>query len=211
MKAGHSPRTIVLLAAVLVVPLLPLLLIGHRLDDHVAAWLDPPPSPALLAAGTASLLTCDVFLPVPSSLLSTFCGAHLGVVLGTVTSWLGMNLGAALGFALGRWWGQASVQRWGGAAEVAQAEQLSHRLGPIALAATRPLPLLSEATVLWLGAAGLSWRRFVVPVVLSNLGIALAYSWLGQWAGGRQSLGLALALSLILPASCSWWVSRWLR
>jgi hypothetical protein len=53
--------------------------------------------------------------------------------------------------------------------------------------------------VLLVGMHGLSWRRFLPPVLLSNLGLAIAYAWFGQFAERHQWLPLALAVSIALP------------
>jgi membrane protein DedA with SNARE-associated domain len=75
----------------------------------------------------------------------------------------------------------------------------SGRLGPLLLVLGRGVPVLAEATVLLCGMHGLSWRRFLPPVLLSNLGLAIAYAAFGQLAERYQWLPLALAVSIALP------------
>jgi uncharacterized membrane protein YdjX (TVP38/TMEM64 family) len=61
------------------------------------------------------------------------------------------------------------------------------------------VPVLAEASVLLMGMQRLSWQRFLVPVLLSNLGLAIAYSAFGEIAEKHQWLPLALAVSIGLP------------
>ncbi len=88
-------------------------------------------------------------------------------------------------------------------------DSLSRHWGPWILVATRALPVLAEAAVLFLGATRMSWRRFLPPVVLSNLGIAAVYAVLGHFAHSQGELPLALAASIALPLLATT-MARWL-
>jgi membrane protein DedA with SNARE-associated domain len=77
--------------------------------------------------------------------------------------------------------------------------RLVERFGPTLLVLGRGVPVLAEATVLLFGMHGLTWRRFLPPVLLANLGLALAYSLFGELAERYHSLPLALAVAIALP------------
>jgi uncharacterized membrane protein YdjX (TVP38/TMEM64 family) len=190
---------IVRISVVLLIPVLPFLLFGARMEAWIESWNANPlarPATALLVVG---LLAGDIFLPIPSSVVSTLGGAQLGSVLGTVVSWLGMTLGAVIGFAIARRWGYPIAARLSSPEELEQMGPLSQRYGPSVLALTRAVPVLAEASVLLLGVHRLSWRRFLPPVVLGNLGLAVAYSFFGDYAQTHQWLPLGLAVSVALP------------
>ncbi len=188
---------VILLA--LAVPIVPFLALGESLDERIAAWLDPPPEPATVAAVTIAVLAVDVFLPVPSSLVSTFAGAQLGVVAATAASWLGMTAGAVFAFWLAKAFGHPLAVRLSSADDMRETERLSRRVGGWILIVTRPLPILAEAAVLLLGTTGMTWRRFLPLAMLSNLGIALVYSVLGRIARSYDALPIALGASVALP------------
>jgi 3-dehydroquinate synthase len=76
------------------------------------------------------------------------------------------------------------------------------------LVLVRALPVLAEASVLLFGAARLSWRRFLPPVVLANLGIATAYSVLGYFGRTQNVTPYVLAGSVALPLLATTMV-RW--
>jgi 3-dehydroquinate synthase len=80
------------------------------------------------------------------------------------------------------------------------------------LVLTRALPILAEASVLALGALGLSWRRFFPAVALSNLGIAAIYSVFGALAREREAVIPAMAASVVVPLAAAALVRwRWTR
>src|SRR5688572_5283038 len=94
-----------LMCLILAVPIVPFLAFGGRAEEWVRAWtLDPPAAP-ITAAVVVGLLATDIFLPVPSSVISTAAGWRLGWLGGTAVSWAGMSAGAVIGFALARLWG----------------------------------------------------------------------------------------------------------
>ncbi len=202
-------RPLLLVGLALLVPVLPFLSFGPWLEGRIEAWLNPPPAPAAVALATVGLLSSDILLPIPSSVVSTVAGAQLGVVAATLASWLGMTTGAAIGFALARWCGRPVAERFSSTEDLDRMDALSRHWGPWILVGTRALPVLAEAAVLFLGATRLSWRGFLPPVVLANLGIAAVYSLLGHYAHTQGELPLALAASVALPVLAAT-MARWL-
>ena len=88
-------------------------------------------------------------------------------------------------------------------------QQLTSAYGPIILVVLRAAPVLAEASVLLVGIHDLPWRRFLPPVVLSNLGIALAYAKFGEFAEQNGWLPLALGVSVALPLLLAVVARRW--
>ena len=188
-------RPILIISFVCLIPIIPFCLFGNFLQDWVKLQLDSRHSSLLIIA----LLATDIFLPIPSSVVCTFGGAKLGVLQGTAVSWLGMGLGAVLGFWLARTFGQRFALRFAAGKDLERAQELTERCGPSVLILCRGVPVLAEASVLLMGIQKLSWQRFLIPVLLSNLGLAIAYSAFGEIAERHQWLPLALAISIGLP------------
>lgn len=203
-------RPLVIVAVALLVPILPFIGFGPWLEGRIEGWLDPPPPPGLVALATVLLLSTDVLLPIPSSVVSTVAGAQLGIVLATIASWLGMTVGAVLGFVLAKTCGRPLAVRLSSADDLARLDDVSRRWGPWVLIVTRALPILAEAAVLLFGATRLSWRRFLPVIVLSNLGIAAVYSVLGHLARSQGQLPLAVAASIALPLLATTMARRFL-
>jgi uncharacterized membrane protein YdjX (TVP38/TMEM64 family) len=86
---------------------------------------------------------------------------------------------------------------------------VSDRYGPFVLALTRAVPVFAEAGVLIVGVHHLPWRRFLPAVLLSNLGIALAYSAFGNYAEEHQWLPLALGVAIAVPILFAAAARRW--
>lgn len=192
-------RTLPLVLLVLAVPIVPFVLLGGTIDAWFQQWTERPQHPGWSAALVVGLLATDVFLPVPSSMISTFGGGQLGWFGGTLASWLGLSAGAIAGFALARWLGPAFTQRFARQQSLDQMQALSNRFGPGVIILTRGVPILAEASVLLLGLQRLEWRRFLPPLLLSNLGLSLVYAVFGDFAARYDSTPLALAVSILLP------------
>lgn len=188
-----------MVALVLAIPSVPFALWGEEAERAIQSWCDEAESPAAAAAVVAAVLAGDPLLPVPSSFVSTFAGAKLGVLRGTTAVWLGMSAGAVAAFALARWCGAPLLARWTSRSDEEALARVWARWGAPTLVLTRPLPVLAEASVLLAGAARLGWRPFLAATLTSNLGIALAYALAGHWAREQQALGWALAASIGLP------------
>ena len=192
-------RTLPLMCVVLLVPVLPFLFFGAQVEDWLRGIAEDPPSVAVTASLVIGLLATDILLPIPSSVISTLSGWQLGWWRGTLATWTGMNLGAVIGFAMARQWGQPFALRFSSGKELDRMREVSERYGPLVLVLTRAMPVFAEASVLISGIHRLSWTRFLPAVLFSNLGIAIAYSALGQYAQRHGWLPFALGVSVALP------------
>jgi len=193
-------RPMLPMIVVLAIPIVPFVLFGQeRVDAQLRKWREEPPPAAFVSAAVIGLLASDIFLPIPSSAVSTLAGWQLGAVGGALVAWTGMSLGAAIGFALAKRFGGPAVAWLTRAEDLDRTRRLAERFGPALLILGRGVPVLAEATVLLVGMHGLSWRRFLPPVLLANLGLAIAYAAFGEIAGRHQWLPLALGVSIALP------------
>jgi len=193
-------RLLLLVVAVAGFTLFPVLLLGLAFEDRIEAWVSGSSLSISARFGVIVLLLAgDILLPIPSSAVTTWGGGVLGVGLATVASSLGMTLGAMVGFSLARALGRRFVDRRATPEDQKRIAVLVSRFGPIALVLTRPLPILAEACVLLVGTTGLSWRRFVVPVVASSFVVSLTYAAAGAYFHDRGSFAPAIVLSGTLP------------
>lgn len=184
---------------VLLVPVLPFVLLGGQFENWLRGVAEDPPSVAATMALVIGLLSTDILLPIPSSVISTLSGWQLGWWLGTLATWIGMNLGAIIGFAMARRWGKPFALWFSKEEDLERMRIVSDRYGPFVLVLTRAMPVFAEATVLIAGIHQLAWRRFLPAVIFSNLGIALAYSAFGDFAEHHQWLPLALGIAIAIP------------
>jgi uncharacterized membrane protein YdjX (TVP38/TMEM64 family) len=192
-------RTLPLMCVVLLVPVVPFLIFGGQVDQWLRGLADDPPSPTATFSLVVGLLATDILLPIPSSVISTMSGWQLGWLAGTLATWIGMTMGAVIGFALARRFGHSFALWFSRGEDLERMRQVSDQYGPSVLVLTRAMPVFAEATVLIAGIHRLSWRRFMPAVLLSNLGIAIAYSALGDYAERHQWLPLALGVAIAVP------------
>ena len=68
------------------------------------------------------------------------------------------------------------------------------------------------SALLLMGMHGLSWKRFLPPILLSNLALALAYSTFGVVSEKYGWVSLALGVSIVLPVllaiTARWWLPK---
>ena len=156
-------RPMLPMVLILAIPSVPFLLFGEQVEQSLQQWKEDPPAAQWVALTVITLLASDILLPVPSSVVCAVAGHQLGTVSGTLVTWLGMNLGAILGFAIARRWGPTVAMWISRTDDLDRAGNMAARFGPALLALARGVPVLAEATVLWMGMHGLSWRAFLPP------------------------------------------------
>src|SRR5687767_7246743 len=129
-------RPLLILATVLLVPVVPFLLLGNRLDLNLLTYQSNGTSPdsTIPATLVVGLLAADLVLPVPSSLVSTLAGQQYGALVGTAVVWLGMSIGAIIAFALARAWGRPLARRFAGEEQLRNVDHLIKRYGIAVLA-----------------------------------------------------------------------------
>jgi 3-dehydroquinate synthase len=140
------------------------------------------------------LLASDLFLPVPSSLVSAGAVAALGPALGAAAVWLGMSLGALLGYFVGKSGGRALALRVVGPEELERAAALHERFGAAVLVVCRGVPVLAEASSLFAGLVRMPFAKFAFVAGTANAGLALTYALFGDLASGALSLIAPFAL-----------------
>jgi uncharacterized membrane protein YdjX (TVP38/TMEM64 family) len=185
-------RWLVLFTVTIALIVVPFLLFGDRIERFAEGLVRSGAGRWTLGASLAALLALDVFLPVPSSMVSTAAGALLGFWGGLACSWTGMSCGCALGYALGRRVPQSP--------DFDRVERARQRYGDFALVLFRAVPVLAEASVLFAGFTRMQWPRFLLLTSLSNLGISLAYVAAAVYSVERESFLIAFAGATLVPA-----------
>lgn len=186
-------RLFAITAAALLVPIVPYVVIGELPGDR---WLSASDTNAwLFSLASAGLLASDVLLPVPSSIVGTLAGARLGFIAGWPCVWLGLTLGHVIGFLAGR------LALGGLGAHAPKAPTL------LILFASRPVPILAEATTIVAGAAGTRFWPFLAVCGAGNALYALALAGNGTALLPEAWIGWGLAIPLSVPA-IGWLVWR---
>ena len=153
---------------------------------HIPILTNPEPflssgglGAALLGMG---LLTADVVLPVPSSLVMTAHGALFGILAGTALSLAGRAGSFALGYLLGTH-SIRSERKLIPEEELAKVNGILGRWGVLAIIATRAVPILSETVAIAAGLSKLPFGRSLLAATLGSLPEALLFAITGAVAG----------------------------
>jgi uncharacterized membrane protein YdjX (TVP38/TMEM64 family) len=198
------------LVALLLFILIPFALWGGALDREAPALLADLQRDAArpyLALLGGALLVADVVAPVPSSLVAMALCWELGPLAGGCTVALGTWLAFVTGYGLGRALPEERLRRWIGAALWIRLRR-SASWGSLAwIVATRPLPLLAEATALLAGALRLPVVPALTHAALASSAVGALYA--GSAALGRAQPGAALtALALFAVPALGWLAHR---
>lgn len=206
------PRTtrplwrLVLLA--MLVPVVPFVLLGSSFEESLLAGLRQEWPSSMIFGLVVVMLGADILLPVPSSAINTFAGTKLGLPLGTAAAWIGLTLGACLGFAAARGLAARLHRSHPGGGDDDRDRSIPRMGVELALLASRPVPIVAETCVITLGLAGVSWRRFLPPVLLGNLIISLGYAAVGYWFADSEYLTTVILLTMLVPLGVGWTIHR---
>ena len=191
-------RWVIIWGVLIAIVLVPFFLFEDQFNgfaDRIARGEASATGAALAIGG---LLALDVFLPVPSSIVSTAAGVLLGFARGAAIVWIGMMAGCLVGY----WVGQRSAalaRRLVGDDGLRRASTLAQRHGPWAIVLFRPVPVLAEATVVFAGLVRAPLSRFVTLTALSNFGIAAGYAAIGAYSMRVDSFLLAFIGAIVIP------------
>ena len=132
------------------------------------------------------ILTSDIVLPIPSSVVMILNGKVLGVFLGTIISLLAGLSSSSIGFYLGRktsWIADKVFSK----KERETSSTLFKKFGNSAIVISKALPVLSEAVAFLSGTTSISFSRFLVLSVAGHLMVSLTYAIAGQLSGNTNS------------------------
>jgi uncharacterized membrane protein YdjX (TVP38/TMEM64 family) len=191
-------RWTVLWVLLFVVLLLPFFLF-ERQFEQLATWLaNGNASRWYTAAAIGGLLALDVFLPVPSSIVSTGAGVMLGFWRGAAVIWIGMTAGCLIGYLVGAK-AAGAARRLVGEDSLARAAKVMEQYGPWAVVLCRPIPVLAEASTVFAGLVRTPLTPYLMLTSGSNLGIAAAYAAVGAYSMQMESFLLTFLGALALP------------
>ena len=192
-------RWSLLSAALLAAIVVPFFLYEEPISRWTHEFVEHEDSRWVVGGVLGGLLATDLLLPIPSSIVSTAAGYLLGLWTGSAVTWTGMTAACLIGYLLGATAGREATRRFVGEKELQRASRAQSRFGDWAVVIFRAVPVLAEASVLFAGVVRMPFRRFVLLVTLSNLGIALTYSAVGAYAMKVESFFLAFGGALAVP------------
>lgn len=174
---------------------------GPRLADAFARLRAAPGGTATAGALIVALLTFDLVLPVPSSVLMTLSGTCLGWPAGAAASFVGAMGSALLGFGLCRRYGRRAFERFVGADDARRISRFLERHGAWGILLSRSVPMLTETVSCVAGLGSMPARTFAALSAAGTLPLCIVYAWAGSRSGVGAGMGWALLLAFALPAA----------
>jgi uncharacterized membrane protein YdjX (TVP38/TMEM64 family) len=209
MLSSTSARWALLGTGISAFVLVPYMLWGAQLETWTGNFLEASAGHyALIAAVLGSLQAADILAPVPNSLIATAAGLFLGFVRGTIVTTIGMTASCLIGYWVAARFGRPVAAKLVGEPELERLEKLVSRYGYWALAMTRAVPVLGEASVLFAGMSRMPLLRFTLAATLSSLAISAAYAAAGAFSANLNSFVLAFCGAIAISATGMFVVSR---
>lgn len=186
---------------ILLIILIPFLLLGESIETLTNYLLRSSSPKLLIGVIIGGLLSIDILAPIPSSIVSTAGGFFLGFTMGIIVSTAGMTISCIIGYLLGAKIG-TPISKWlVGTNDLLRLEKLQNKYGDWIIILSRSIPVLAEASVLIAGIGRMHIKRFILLILLSNLGISIAYSFIGAYSGYINSFLLAFAGAILFPGT----------
>jgi len=179
----------------------PFYFLESPLNSSLSALSSAELPSAVTALAIVGALALDVFLPVPSSLVSTMSGVLFGFFWGTLFCWIGMSLGCLVGYWFGATGGTQIARVIAGENELSKVRAVVAGVGLTTVVVTRPIPVLAEAVTIAAGTVGYPIRKFMLAAGLANLGVSMVYAAIGNFAFEANSFALAFAGAIGVPAA----------
>ena len=188
MTRRKAFRQLIVIILTLSVPIIPFVIIGELPGDR---WLSNVDDNAWLFGATGSgLLTIDILLPIPSSIVGTFLGARLGFWPGFLFAWCGLTAGNLIGFSIARF-ASNRIRSWLPAFPETTTQAI--------VFLSRPVPVLAEAVTLAAGTTRMSVGRFLFLCASGNAIYAAVLCGNGATLVPESLAGPGLIIPMALP------------
>lgn len=174
---------------------------GPRLARAFERLRATPGGPAAAGTVIAALLTFDLVLPVPSSVLMTLAGTCLGWPAGALVAFAGAMGSALLGFGLCRRFGRRAFERFVGEEDARRIGLFLERNGAWGILLSRSVPMLTETVSCVAGLTSMPWTTFTALSAAGTLPLCVVYAWAGSRPGAGAGMGWAVLLAFVLPAA----------
>lgn len=145
------------------------------------------------------LLTSDLVLPIPSSVVMTFSGLFYGFLAGALISTIGSLTGSITGFIIFRKKGQSFTKKLIDMDEQKSMNNWFNSYGEGILIISRMIPMLAETMACFAGLTKISFKRFLLFIAVGTIPISLYYSYFGSHLKTVSEWSLPLAIGIIIP------------
>ncbi len=181
-------RRLIVITVTLAVPIIPFVIIGELPGERWLSAIDD--NAVLFGISGSGLLTLDILLPIPSSIVGTILGARLGFWSGFLFTWGGLIVGNLVGFSIARF-ASTRFQSWLPSFPKSTTQAI--------VFLSRPVPVLAEAVALAAGTTRMPLRRFLFLCAAGNAIYAAVLCANGATLLPDALIGPGLIIPMALP------------
>jgi len=165
---------------------------SHNLDIYIKEL----PVNWLSALVIILILSIDIIIPVPSSVIMVTSGALFGGLVGGILAVLGSLICSVIGFQISRKVGQEKVKEWLGDEEFNKLSNFMRKRGAYAVIFTRTVPLAMESVSCIAGLSKMKLKQFILMNVIGFLPLTFLYSFTGAIFGQDKTHNIVIVLVL---------------
>lgn len=141
------------------------------------------------------ILSSDIILPVPSSIVMYLNGFVLGIYLGFATSYIAVTISVIAGYYIG-----SSVSYGLSKHQNAEAKQLIEKFGFFAIIISRGIPILSESVCIVCGYNKYNFKLYLILNLIGYIPICLIYAYFGNLGADEGQFLLSFASAIVISA-----------
>ena len=184
-------------AALVAAVLVPFFLFEETINAWISARVDDcAGNTGAVAVLLFAVLAFDIFLPVPSCLVSSMCGMFLGAWLGFGVSFAAMTASSLAGFLIGRFAAPLGERILGDDLETMERQAASRNA--VMLFFMRPVPVLAECSCVYAGLKRYPWGASVLWMIAGNAVVSAVYAVIGSRGRADDSFVPAFAAVAVL-------------
>lgn len=196
MNNAKNFKSMAIWAILITIVLIPFFIFEESVNNRINVLISENGGNTFaLAAILFAVLASDIFLPIPSCLLSAMCGAFLGPVLGFIVSFAAMSVSGVIGFFIGS---TASSLARRLISDNEKSLESNAKSGPFMLFILRPVPVLAECSCVYAGLRRYNFAKCVVWLSVGNAVISAVYAVIGHFGRANDSFVPAFAAVVVL-------------
>lgn len=196
MSNAKNFKSMAIWAILITIVLIPFFIFEESVNNRINVLISENGGNTFaLAAILFAVLASDIFLPIPSCLLSAMCGAFLGPVLGFIVSFAAMSVSGVIGFFIGS---TASSLAHKLISDNEKSLESNAKSGPFMLFILRPVPVLAECSCVYAGLRRYNFTKCLVWLSVGNAVISAVYAVIGHFGRANDSFVPAFAAVVVL-------------
>ncbi len=189
-------KNILLPFAIIMVAIIVIFLVSGSFETDTHSLLSGlEAKPVTFSIYSFLILTSDIVLPVPSSIVMYLNGFVLGIFAGSLLSFASLMASAVIGYFLGK-----IALRFRKKEPEEKANLLLSRIGSIAVIITRGIPVLSESVCIVCGYNRMPFKKYFLFIIIGTIPLCILYAYFGYTGKNENNFLPAFFCSLLVSA-----------